>query len=69
MSISAHTFETLQRLPSKDSLLLDRLYAAQSLEQAIDIVFDSAQRLQIAVDRSELALYLQSALTLSDATE
>ncbi|AEC19515.1 hypothetical protein PT7_0975 [Pusillimonas sp. T7-7] len=69
MNISAHTLETLQRLPSQDASLLERLYAAQSLEQAVEIVADSAQRLQIAIDRGELTLYLQSALTIPAMTE
>lgn len=69
MNISAHTLETLQRLPSQDALLLERLYTAQSLEQAVEIVADSAQRLQIAINRDELTLYLQSALTIPAMAE
>lgn len=62
MNISPNTLETLQRLPRKDSLLLDTLYSAQSLEQAIEIVTGAAERQRIAIDRDELTIYLESSL-------
>ncbi len=59
MTISPDTLEALHRLPNQDASLLQNLYAAQSLEQAADIVSDSARRLRIAIDRGELITYLQ----------
>ncbi|MGB6102642.1 MAG: hypothetical protein WBF88_02165 [Pusillimonas sp.] len=64
MNISPNTLETLRKLPNQDALLLDNLYAVQSLEQAVNIVEDSARRLRIAIDRGELTTYLRSSLAL-----
>ncbi|MDX3895690.1 MULTISPECIES: hypothetical protein [Pusillimonas] len=63
MNISLQTLETLHRLTSQDASLLDNLYAVRSLEQAVDVVADSARRLCVSIDRGEVVSYFESSLT------
>lgn len=62
MNISLHTLETLHRLTSQDAALLDNLYAVRSLEQAVDVVADSARRLRVSIDRGEVVSYFEHSL-------
>ncbi|NYT69783.1 hypothetical protein [Pusillimonas noertemannii] len=63
MNISLQTLETLHRLTSQDTALLDNLYAVRSLEQAVDVVADSARRLCVSIDRGEVVSYFENSLT------
>jgi|GEM_PF-3197509 len=63
MNISSHTIETLHHLTNQDASLLDELYAVRSLDQAVEVVVDSARRLRIAIDRGEVLSYLESAVS------
>ena len=69
MNISLQTLETLHRLTSQDASLLDNLYAVRSLEQAVDVVADSARRLCVSIDRGEVVSYFESSLTGASSHE
>ncbi|HLU20402.1 MAG TPA: hypothetical protein VKZ66_10630 [Pusillimonas sp.] len=66
MNISSHTIETLHHITAQDASLLDELYAVRSLDQAVELVVDSARRLRIAIDRGEVASYLESSVAGSE---
>lgn len=66
MNISPNTIETLHQLTSQDASLLDDLYAVRSLDQAVEVVVDSAHRLKVAIDRGEVASYFQRTLATAD---
>lgn len=66
MNISPSTIQTLHQLTSQDASLLDDLYAVRSLDQAVDVVIDSAHRLKVAIDRREVASYFQRTLATAD---
>lgn len=63
MNISSHTIETLHHLTNQDASLLDELYAVRSLDQAVEVVVDSARRLRIAIDRGEVVSYLENSVS------
>lgn len=62
MNISPQTLETLHRLTSQDASLLEDLYAVRSLDQAVDVVVDSARRLRVVIDRGEVVSYFENSL-------
>jgi len=62
MNISHHTLETLHRLTNQDASLLDDLYAVRSLDQAVQVVVDSAHRLCVSIDRGEVITYFQHSI-------
>lgn len=62
MNISPSTIETLHHLTNHDASLLDDLYAVRSLDQAVEVVVDSARRLRVVIDRGEVVSYFQRSL-------
>ena len=62
MNISPNTIETLHHLTNHDDSLLYDLYAVRSLDQAVDVVVDSARRLRVVIDRGEVVSYFQRSL-------
>ncbi|WP_397473142.1 hypothetical protein [Pusillimonas sp.] len=62
MNISPNTIEALHHLTNHDASLLDDLYAVRSLDQAVEVVVDSARRLRVVIDRGEVVSYFQRSL-------
>lgn len=69
MNISHSTLETLRRLTTQDASLLEDLYAVRSIDQAVEVVADSARRLRLVIDRGEVSSYFESALGTDTAAE